>query len=236
MKRKHCLNFTARNFKMANKWRFLDVGKLDPNHCYLSASERTKLYEDNVIIFEIDDDDRNKVVGLNPPNIASKLIHQSTTDSIMTIIYYFFILSFYFIFTAYILASVYFIYYHLWKELIIYVIIFFILALYPIKENKEMVRRKIVYNQMQYFSFRQSVHNETYKYMLHTHSDLVFMSMPHGTLPLCSVLGGLIASDLYPKNEPIGCAASIIFYIPMIRNFAYWFSVASASKKSMRNI
>eukprot|EP01084_Bolivina_argentea_P281469 481584_1 len=221
---------------MASTWKFLDVGKLERTHCYLSDNERLQLYNKLTKTFTIDDNNNYKTNGLPSPKIGCKISYQSLGQQIQTIIYYFIITFFFFLPAIYILLAIYFIYYAYYTQFIIYLIIYSILAFYPIKENKSIIRNKYVYNQLRYFSYRMSIHEDTYNYMKTTHKDVIFMAMPHGTLPLTTIISPLIHTDIYEGNDAVGTAASIIFYVPIIRNFAHWFGAQSVSKSSIKNI
>eukprot|EP01083_Nonionella_stella_P011959 33944_1 len=219
----------------SSKWKLLDVSVLEPSHCYLPDDERRELYNKLTKTFTIDNETFD-VHGLSTPDFGRTVTPQPIIQQIQTIVYYFIIIAFYFTPGLFMLLFMYLLYHAYYTRLVISILICLFLVFYPIPENRAILRNRFVYNQLKYFSYRLSCHEETYNYMRSVHSDLIFMAMPHGTLPLTTVISPLITTDTFAGKEAVGTTADIIFYIPFIRNFACWFGVVSASKQSIQNV
>ena len=214
------------------------MSQLENTHCYLPDKERSALYEKLTVKFCIESDENNNFVvnGLSSPNIGSITTYQSLREQIETIIYYFIITAFFFVPIIFLIYTLYLLYLSYYYQVIINIMIYSFLSFYPIEENKSILLNKWVFNQLKYFSYRLCCSDDTNKFMLNKHSNLIFMNIPHGALPLTTVISPLIMTQIWNGNEPIATAASIIFYIPIIRNFAYWFGAKSVSKSSMKYI
>ena len=76
-------------------------------------------------------------------------------------------------------------------------------------------------------------HNETVN--IQCDRPMIFISIPHGILPWASFLSPLVSPDIFGEKV-IGTVASVLFYIPFIRNLVYWYGARSVSRSSINHL
>jgi 2-acylglycerol O-acyltransferase 2 len=61
----------------------------------------------------------------------------------------------------------------------------------------------------------------------------VFVGMPHGLIPLGLFMGGSYIQEYYPKLDNRVAVASVMFRMPVLRQFFIWLGCIPASRKGM---
>ena len=163
-------------------------------------------------------------------------------------------MGFFFIPFAFILLGIYLLYNLYLFTFIIYLAIYLFLIFYPIKESKELLQNEIFFGILNYFGYRHVCHKECHEYITN-HLDkntqifttiddnenklkikcdrpVIFISLPHGVTPLASALSPLVSPDIF-GTAAVGTIASVLFYVPFIRNVVQWYGARSVDKREI---
>eukprot|EP01084_Bolivina_argentea_P192932 331101_1 len=240
----------------SDSWNMIDFSKLDATSiCKLNRQERQALYKKVTESFTIKTSlDNNKNKHYEYPNLKNKTFGSvlepiSWKTELLSISFFAIFMGMFFVPIFFIIITIYLLWYSYFKTFLIYCIIYLILILYPISENKEFLQNSIFYSILNYFCYRHVTHVECHKYITHhlannpeiiaqipvNHPNkqdtlldikadrpIIFISIPHGVVPLSSALSPLISPDIF-KTAAVGTVASVVFYIPIIRNVVHWY-------------
>ena len=241
-------------------YELIDFSKLDPLCSNLPPSERQALYRKMTEEYTVtshtnkNDETTYTIDGLSDDQIAWRLPPIPFKTELQSIIFFFVFMGFFWVPVLFLLLGVYLLYHRHLLTLGLYALLYAALIAYPIREHKEILQNRLFFSILSYFGYHHVCAKECHEFVtshlqkthktFHTLSNgteikadrpLIFMSIPHGIVPMASVLSPLVSPDIF-GTAAVGTVASVVFYIPFIRNIVHWYGARSVSRKSLSRI
>ena len=221
-------------------WNLVDTSALEPSHAALPTRQRRELYEKITKRFRINND--GSLEGqVADPKFATREHPIPWSYDLFTFLFFnIFVLSYFLPFVIFAYVSFYFYCYGSWISFSITIFIGLYIEFHPVSLWRECIQFPLYYIQYNYFSYRFVYHSSTKDYVTRqlmgdkSTQSLIFLGVPHAIFPYAMQLMPPIAKDIL--NKPIvSCMASVLYYLPIIRQLFLWTGAIDASKKSIIN-
>ncbi|ETO06520.1 hypothetical protein RFI_30874 [Reticulomyxa filosa] len=196
----------------------------------------TSAKKEAVVVVKLDD----KIVTSPGTLCGAKEI--SLWQDMLAILFQFLLLSSFFGPVTLIVISFGLIYFFQWYVVFaLYVLVYLLLALYPLQDWPISKHNKLFYNMFHYLSYKYAYHPHTADYISNHSKDagtppVIVANIPHGVVPFSTILSPILSPDLFNGNRIRGGIADAVFYTPLIRHVVTWAGMSSASKESLQNL
>ncbi len=205
---------TTKN-EQTTSWKLLDCSRIDPFVSSLSHQQRKKLYTKMTKDFTITitkstnsvSDEKWLIKGLESQQFPSQICSLPFYKKLIVLPFLTILITLYGFPVFYTLYGMYLIYHTEMTKFIIWLIIYIFLLFYPHKKWKGYTNNALFMLVLQYFSWRFAWHPSVAEYIekqqqpnSECNTPIIFISLPHGVVPMASVLSQTVHSDLFTDN------------------------------------